>query len=130
MPMRSLQNAFREEFLRVLAKTGMSRSEAAAQIGISRQAFHAYLVRDGSIPSKNKLRRIVEIWPDFCVLAGGQKFDKESLSPPDLAMQPVVVAKQLQLVELLQTLGPENLGISVRQEGKSTRVSLTIKIPA
>jgi len=127
--MRFLHKAFKEEFIRVLNRDGLTRTEAARRLGVSRQAFHAYLTENGSVPRKEVLRRIVEIWPDFCVIAGGQRlFDKDSLVPS--ASSPMPVQRQLELFEVLKGLRQENLAISVKHVGDETQVSVIIKVVA
>jgi hypothetical protein len=128
--MRLLQEAFKAEFERVLDKDRLTRTEAARRLKVSRQAFHAYLSEAGSIPRKDVLRRIVELWPDFHVVAGGhQVFDKDSVAPTR-AGGPTPVPQQLELFEVLKELKQENLEINVKRVKKDTQIFLTIKIPA
>jgi hypothetical protein len=128
--MRLLQEAFKAEFERVLDRDGLTRTEAARRLKVSRQAFHAYIADAGSVPRKDVLRRIVELWPDFHVVAGGrQVFDKDSLAPT-LAVGPTPVPQQLELFEALKGLKQENLGIHVKRVNEDTQIFLTIKIPA
>jgi hypothetical protein len=128
--MRYLHEAFREEFLRVLKNSRLTRTEAANKLGISRQAFHAYIAKkNGSVPRKDVLRRIIEIWPDFRVVAGSQVFDKESLSPSSMP-KPESVPYQMNLFEGLKTVKQENLGFEVENIDGKTKILLTIQIPA
>lgn len=127
--MRLLQEAFRTEFERVLSRDGLTRAEAARRLKVSRQAFHAYLSVAGAVPRKDVLRRIVELWPDFRVVAGGQVFDRDSLSPASAA-GPTLVSQQMDFFELLKGLKQENLGIRVTRVADDTQIFLTIKIPA
>jgi hypothetical protein len=96
---------------------------------LSRQAFQAYLADTGSVPRKDVLRRIVELWPDFCVVAGTEVYDRNSLSPAPTG-GPVPVSEQMNLFKLLKDLKQEDLGVRVKQVDKETQIFLTIKIPA
>jgi hypothetical protein len=127
--MRLLQEAFKAEFERVLKRDGTTRTEAAKRLKLSRQAFHAYLALGGAVPRKDVLRRVVDLWPDFCVVAGGQVFDKDSLSPISAA-RPSPVAQQLDFFAALKALEQQNPGIRVRRVNADTEIFLTIKIPA
>jgi hypothetical protein len=127
--MRLLQEAFKAEFERVLDRDRLTRTEAARRLRVSRQAFHAYLAVPGSVPRKDVLRRIVELWPDFRVVAGGQVFDRDALSPTSIA-GPTPVSQQMDFFQLLKGLGQENLGIRVTRVNDDTQIFLTIKIPA
>jgi hypothetical protein len=127
--MRLLHEAFKAEFERVLARDGLTRTEAARRLKISRQAFHAYLSVAGSVPRRDVLRRVVELWPDFRVVAGNEVFDQESLAPPSVG-GPTPVPKQMDFLELLRGLKQENLGIRVSRFEHDTEIFLTIKIPA
>jgi hypothetical protein len=127
--MRLLHEAFKTEFERVLKRDGLTRTEAARRLKVSRQAFHAYLAEAGSVPRKDVLRRIVEQWPDFCVVAGTDVFDRDSLSPA-LIGGPVPVSEQMNLFKALKRLKQENLGVSVKRVDEDTQIFLTIKISA
>jgi hypothetical protein len=128
--MRSLHMAFRAELLRNLEDSHLTRTEAARRLGVSRQAFQAYITdREGSVPRKEVLRRIVEIWPDFRVVAGGKVFDKDVLSPTAPG-GPTPVPLQLNLFEILKELRRESLDIDVKSVDEGTRLSITIRIPA
>jgi hypothetical protein len=72
---------------------------------------------------------VVELWPDFRVVAGGQVFDSKSLAPSS-AGGPTPVPKQMDFLELLRGLKQENLGIRVSHFEHDTQIYLTIKIPA
>jgi hypothetical protein len=128
--MRLLQEAFKAEFERVLDRDGLTRTEAARRLKVSRQAFHAYLAEAGSVPRKDVLRRIVELWPDFRVVAGGQVYDRDSLAPGSTG-GPLPVSEQMDLFfETLKGLKQENLGIRVKRVDEDTQIFLTIKIRA
>ncbi len=125
--MRLLQEAFRAEFERVLGRGDMSRSEVARALQISRQALYNYLA--GAVPRKEHLSRILELWPDFHVEAGGRVYGKDALAP-NPSSGPISVSRQLNLFEKLKELGQENLGIDVKRFGEDTHISVTIKISA
>jgi transcriptional regulator with XRE-family HTH domain len=103
----------------------LSISEAARQLGISRQAFHSYL-NGSSVPRQNTLARAMQLW-DFHITVGERTFDKSSVplvpghrSPPE----------QLAFWGALDSIEEKDLKVRVKREGARFKVAVEIDLPA
>jgi transcriptional regulator with XRE-family HTH domain len=125
--MRVLGEAFKAVFEKVLKKNGLTQTDAARLLGVSRQTLHSYL-KGHSVPRDAHLIRAAELWSDFRIEAGGQVYDKDSLSSSS-SNSPASVPKQLNLF-VLKGLKHEDLQISVKQVENDVQIEVNFKIPA
>jgi len=98
---------------------------AAKHLGVTRQAFHAYL--NGKLPRQDRLDKAMRMWKlkldlkehsydwrDF----GGSKQQKTS------------EWHQLSLFEALDTISGDDLQVNVKRTGRALRVNVVIELPA
>ena len=123
--MLSLSAAFAAELKRVLDERGMTVTEAARSLQISRQALYNHL-KAISQPRAKLLARATELW-NIEIQVGQSSFDKTSF---EKRVRPQTVAKQLNLWDHLDQIKEKDLQIGVKRVGRTLRVSVQIGIPA
>lgn len=124
-----LTESLSTELKRVLEERGLSASSAARALGVSRQAFHAYL-SGKAMPRPKTLGRAMEMW-DFEIRGGGKSFNSEAFLPAIAdAPQPVQQQLKLDLWQKLDGITEDNLKIGVKRVGKTLRLAVRIEIPA
>lgn len=100
--------------------------KAARRLGVTRQAFHAYL--NGKLPRRKRLNMAMHIW-NLKLDIGKHSFDKEAFGREEPRRSPPG-PRQPTLWEALDAVSEENLRISVKRVGKVFRVNVEIEIPA
>lgn len=125
--MPPLNDAFAQEFHRVLNDRGLTVTAAAELLGVSRQTFHSYLTGK-SIPRPNVQAKAAELWQiglNFReVMFDSSSFGKPSNPPPPAQQMEFLFAK-------LDSITVEDLHVvDVKREGMSLKVDLRIDIPA
>jgi len=122
--MTTLGKAVADEFRRILSENKLTKTQAARDLRVSRQAFYSYL--DGtSLPRKRTLVRAIELW-NFNIAVGGVPLDPASFIEPDAALRP----RQLLLWEALDGIRTEGLKITVKRVDSTLNVEVKIDIPA
>jgi transcriptional regulator with XRE-family HTH domain len=125
--MSFLSQAISDELRRVLRDNKLSVSAAARLLGISRQAFHSYM-SGKSIPRPQVLTRADELWR-IRIVVGDTSFDPSTFDNQPERPKP---AEQLELNlwKKLDAISERDLHISLRREGKTLKVAVSIDIPA
>jgi hypothetical protein len=118
-------DAFAEALKNMLSKKKLSKTAAARELGISRQAFHNCLL--GRLPRRKTLNRAVQLW-NLKLVLGRHSFDKGSFGPNVGPTSPTVT--QRSLWEALDSIGDEDLQIRTKRVGRVLRVDVRIEIPA
>ena len=124
--MNEIGDAFAAALRRELAKPGATVAGLARQLGVTRQAFHAYL--NGSLPRRARLHKAVHMWDlkldlekySFAKGAFGSAEPKKSESR----------GVQRTLWEALDCVKDKDLKVSMKRTGKVLRVDVRIEIPA
>jgi transcriptional regulator with XRE-family HTH domain len=125
--MSSLNQAIADEFRRVLRDNKLTASAAARCLDISRQAFHSYM-SGKSIPRRKVLAKAAELW-GIRIVVGDASFDPSTFDNQPDRPRP---AEQLELNlwKKLDAISERDLHISLRREGKTLKVAVSIDIPA
>ena len=125
--MSSLNQAIADEFRRVLRDNKLTASAAARCLDISRQAFHSYM-GGKSIPRRKVLAKAAELW-GIRIVVGDASFDPSTFDNQPDRPRP---AEQLELNlwKKLDAISERDLHISLRREGKTLKVAVSIDIPA
>ena len=118
-------NAFASALKKMLTKKNLSKTAAAKELGISRQAFHSCLL--GKLPRRKTLNRAVHLW-SLKLDLGKQSFDKGAFGPEVGKLSPAET--QRSLWEALDSIGDEDLHVTTKRVGKILRVDVRIEIPA
>lgn len=118
-------NAFAAALKKMLAKRNLSKTAAAKELGISRQAFHSCLL--GKLPRRKTLNRAVHLW-SLKLDLGKQSFEKGAFGPEVAKLTPAET--QRSLWEALDSIGDEDLHVTTKRIGKILRVDVRIEIPA
>jgi hypothetical protein len=125
--MNEIGNAFAQAIRRMLEEhPGRTVTAAAGELGVSRQAFHAYL--QGKLPRRKTLNRAVHLW-DLKLDLGKFSFNKEAFgdeSAPQRGSTPV----QRSLWEALDAVSEEDLQVTMKRVGKVLRFDVRIEISA
>jgi transcriptional regulator with XRE-family HTH domain len=122
--MTTLGNAIAGEFRRILGEKKLTITQAAAELRVSRQAFHNYL-NGKSLPRKQTLARAIERW-GFNIAVGDANLDPNSFIEADEVPKP----QQLLLWEALDGIRSEGLKVTVRRVESTLNVLVKIEIPA
>ena len=118
-------DAFALALKKMLAKRKISITAAAKELGISRQAFHSCL--QGKLPRRRTLNRAVHMW-DLKLDLGKQTFSRGAFGAQTGKQAPVPT--QRTLWEALDSVGEEDLHVTMQRVGKVLRVDVRIEIPA
>jgi len=118
-------NAFAWALRKMLTKKNLSKTAAAKELGISRQAFHSCLL--GKLPRRKTLNRAVHLW-NLKLDLGKQSFDKGAFGTEVGKLSPAET--QRSLWEALDSIGDEDLHVTTKRVGKILRVDVRIEIPA
>jgi transcriptional regulator with XRE-family HTH domain len=124
--MNELGDAFAAALKRMLKLKNLTVDEAATRLGVSRQAFHAYL--NGKLPRRKRLNKAMQLF-ELRLDLGQYSFYKEAFGrQPErkTATEPT----QLKLLELLDSVSEDDLQVTVKRMGKTLRVQVRIEIPA
>ena len=132
MPQKLTENtaALRTDFAARLSKaiSGISKSEAAEKLGISRQMLNRYL-KGQSTPGGEVIKRACENWK-LTLSIRGFEFKAGAFDAPT-RRRTVAKSGQLSLLELLEKLRNDQLEAKiVGREGDSFYVKLRIKVVA
>jgi hypothetical protein len=111
----------------MLKNRTLTITAAARDLGVSRQAFHSYLA--GTIPRRKTLNKAVHIW-DLKLDLGIHSFDKGAFGSEPAKGKHSPEPSQPTLWEVLDSVGEEDLHVSVKRVGKVLRVDVKIEIPA
>jgi len=122
--MTALGSSIGNEFRRILGEYKINITEAARELRVSRQAFHAYL-KGTSLPRKQTLARAIELW-NFNIAIGGVPLDHESFAEVRTRPKP----QQLLLWEALDGIRTEGLKVTVKRVDSTLNVVVNIDIPA
>jgi hypothetical protein len=109
----------------MLSKKKLSKTAAAKELGISRQAFHSCLL--GKLPGRKTQNRAVHLW-SLKLDLGKHSFDKGAFGAEVGQASPAVT--QRSLWEALDSIGDEDLHVTTKRVGKVLRVDVRIEIPA
>jgi hypothetical protein len=121
-------NAFAQALQRMFEDhPGRTITAAAAELGVSRQAFHAYL--NGKLPRPKTLNRAVSLW-DLKLDFGKYSFNREAFGKEESREQRVTLPKQLAFWEAVDSVREEDLRITMKRVGKVLRFDVRIEIPA
>lgn len=118
-------DAFAAALKRMLKKKSVTA--AAQELGVSRQAFHAYL--QGKLPRRKMLNKAMRIW-DLKLDLGGYSFDKGAFGPRQEQSKPAKKPVQPTLWDALDAVRPENLKVTMKRQGKVIRFDVRIEMPA
>lgn len=118
-------NAFARALKGMLLKRKLSITDAAKQLGISRQALHSCL--KGKLPRRKTLNKAMHIW-DLKLDLGKHSFDKAAFT--SVQSDQVRMPLQRSLWEVLDSITDENLQITTKRVGKVLRVDVRIELPA
>lgn len=124
--MNELGDAFAAALKRMLRLKKLTVDEAAKRLGVSRQAFHAYL--NGKLPRRRRLNKAMQLF-ELRLDLGQYSFYKEAFGrQPErkITTEPT----QLKLLELLDSVSEDDLQVTVKRMGKTLRVHVKIEIPA
>ncbi|HEV3305159.1 MAG TPA: helix-turn-helix domain-containing protein [Candidatus Sulfotelmatobacter sp.] len=124
--MNELGDAFAAALKRMLKLKKLTVDEAARRLGVSRQAFHAYL--NGKLPRRKRLNKAMQLF-ELRLDLGQNSFYKEAFGRPlerKIATEPT----QLKLLELLDSVSEDDLQVTIKRMGKTLRVQVRIEIPA
>jgi transcriptional regulator with XRE-family HTH domain len=128
--MSVLRASVASELKRILHERGLTVTEAAKSLEISRQALYNYL-NELSTPRARVLSKAMELW-GLEIRVGQTVFNSDSFEKATPA-RPVPVStrpEQLDLWRQLDAINEDNLRIGVKRVGKTLRVSVQIEIPA
>ncbi len=125
--MNGIGEAFAAALRQMLKKRKLTIAAAALDLGVSRQAFHSYL--GGTIPRRKTLNKSVHMW-DLKLDLGRHSFGKGAFGAVQTKGKQVPQPSQPTLWEVLDSVGEEDLHVSVKRVGKVLRVDVKIEIPA
>jgi len=111
----ALRRIFEDDSTRTIAA-------AAEQLGVSRQAFHAYL--NGKLPRRKTLNRAMHLW-NLKLDLRDHSFDKEGSKN-----EPHSSPAQLAFWETLDSVTEKDLRVTMKRVGKVLRFDVRIEIPA
>jgi hypothetical protein len=102
---------------------------AAKQLGISRQAFHAYL--KGKLPRRKTLNRAMHLW-NLKLDLREYSFSDEAFGPkePKKARSQESASTQLALWQMLDNITENDLRVTMKRVGKVLRFDVQIEISA
>ena len=124
--MNKLGEAFAQALRQMLReKKEPTIDSAAKKLGVTRQAFHAYL--NGKLPRQERLNKAMRIWKlkldlkerSFTQEAFGSSRQKESAE-----------WRQLTLFEALDSISEDDLQVNVKRTGRVLRIHVAVEIPA
>ena len=118
-------DAFAMALRRMLKKRTVTA--AARELGVTRQAFHAYL--QGKLPRRKTLNRAIHMW-DLRLDLGKYSFDKGAFGREQQREKPAKKTVQPTLWEALDTVRDEDVHVTMKRVGKVLRVDVRIEIPA
>lgn len=118
-------DAFARALKEMLAKRKISVTAAAKELGISRQAFYPCL--RGKLPRRKTLNKAVHKW-NLKLNLGKHSFDKGAFGPQKGQQPPVPT--QPTLWDALDSVGEEDLHVTMKRVGKVLRLDVRIEIPA
>ena len=118
-------DAFALALKKMLTKRKMSITAAAKELEISRQAFHSCL--QGKLPRRKTLNKAMHKW-NLKLDLGKHSFGKGAFGVQ--TGQQVPVPTQRTLWEVLDSVGEEDLHVTMKRVGKVLRVDVRIEIPA
>jgi len=124
--MTELGSAFADALRRMLKKKRLSVASAAQRLGVSRQQFHSYL--NGVLPRRKRLNKAMHLF-ELRLDLEGQSFYKGAF-PQEARGKPVVEPGQLKLFDILDSLGEDDLQVSVKRTGTTLKVQVRIDLPA
>src|SRR3954470_16698972 len=104
-------------------------TDAAAQLHVSRQAFHAYL--NGKLPRRKTLNRAMHLWNLKLDLLE-HSFDKAAFGEKAEGREGEQISKpaQLALWEMLDTVTEKDLEVTMKRVGEVLRFEVRVQIPA
>jgi hypothetical protein len=120
-------DAFAEALRKMLEKKMLSVHSAADKLGVSRQAFYAYL--DGTLPRRKMFHKAVHLW-DLKLDLGKYSFGKEAFPSEGQKVEATPKPVQRTLWEVLDAVKEEDLRVTMKRVGKTLRVDVRIEIPA
>ena len=120
-------DAFAAALKKMLRDKTLSVQSAADELGVTRQAFYAYL--DGKLPRRKRLHKAVHLW-DLKLDLGRYSFGKEDFGTERQKVEPVEKPIQRTLWEALDAVKEEDLHVTMKRVGKVLRVDVRIEIPA
>jgi transcriptional regulator with XRE-family HTH domain len=123
--MSILATTFAAELKQVLRERNLSVTEAARQLGLSRQAIYNYL-NGIAVPRDKIIERAMILW-DLKMSIGRMTFDRTSFPK---SVQLSVTPTQLNLWEKLESIRQKDLKIGVERVGDAFEISVQISIPA
>jgi hypothetical protein len=125
--MNEIGDAFGAALKQMLKNRRLTVVTAAHDLGVSRQAFHSYL--SGTIPRRKTLNKAVHMW-DLKLDLGKHSFDKGAFGGTQAKGKQAPEPSQPTLWEVLDSVGEEDLHVTVKRVGKVLRVDVKIEIPA
>jgi|SRR5271165_6218801 len=125
--MNEIGNAFAAALKRMLDKPGVTVTSAAAELGVSRQAFHSYL--NGGLPRRKTLNRAVHLW-DLKLDLGKYSFGKGAFGDSEGKRVPNHKTSQPTLWDALDAVSKDDLQVTMKRVGKVLRFDVRIEIPA
>jgi transcriptional regulator with XRE-family HTH domain len=120
-------DAFAAALKKMLKDKGLSVQSAADRLGVTRQAFYAYL--DGKLPRRKRLHRAIHLW-DLKLDLGKYSFGKEAFPSEGQKVEAAPKPIQRTLWEALDAVKEEDLHVTMKRVGKVLRVDVRIEIPA
>lgn len=128
MPQRNeVGDAFAAALRRMLKDRTIAT--AAAQLGVSRQAFHAYL--NGKLPRRKTLNRAMFLW-NLKLGLGKNFFDKGAFGTEEAMENEASRATTAQMAfwETVNTIEEKDLHVTMKRVGKVLQFKVEIKVPA
>jgi hypothetical protein len=120
--------AFARALKKMLAdKPGLTVSNAARALKVSRQTFHSYL--NGTLPRRKTLNKAIHLW-DLRLDFANHSFDKGAFGSDEGRAEPLPGSIQPTLWEALDAVREEDLRVTMKRVGKVLRVDVRIEIPA
>jgi transcriptional regulator with XRE-family HTH domain len=124
--MSKIGNAFAQALRDMLQENkGLTIDKAAKRLGVSRQAFHAYL--NGKLPRQARLNRAIHTW-NLRLDLKENSFGKEAFGTDRTPASSEW--KQLTLFEALDSISDQDLQVTVKRTGRVLKVHVAIDIPA
>lgn len=108
-------------------KPGRTIAAAANQLGVSRQAFHAYL--KGKLPRRKTLNRAMHLW-NLKLDLGVHSFGKEAFGEEVRKDESHRHATQSAFWGAVDSVSEKDLHVTMKRVGKVLRFDVRIEIPA
>lgn len=122
---KAFRSEVAEQFLQVVHRRNLTRSQAAYELGVTRQAFHKY-VRGESTPQAAVLARACTLW-DLRLNYAGAEFGKGAFAAPESKAAADPELLQMNLFDRPQIFENDQLIVVLERAHKSI-LQVTIKM--